>query len=81
MASVKIKNTPIAIPTSAGIKNLCLLETPESQMSAKPSFCENFNPRKPKPPYRISIVAAFTRASTGLGTGRSCSGKVDKKEP
>ena len=50
-------------------------------MSAKPSFCESFNPRKPKPPYRTSIMTAFTKASTGLEAGSSFAGKIGRKEP
>lgn len=60
---------------SAGIKNLCLLEIFESHRTGKPSFCESFNPRKPKPPYRISIMHVFTSASTGFEAGSSCVGK------
>jgi len=75
-----MKNTPIAVPTSAEIKNLCLLETPKSQMSARTSSCESLNPRKPKLPYRIIIMTALSMASTGVEAGSSCSGKIGKKE-
>lgn len=73
--SARIMNKPMATPTIASTKNLCLLETFGSQISGKPSFCESFNPRKPKPPYKISTMATFTRASTGFEAGSFCDGR------